>query len=262
MRPLLAALLLCAICAAQAPPPPPAVTPQENSRQARALLSQAIAALGGPAYLDLQDMQQEGRTYSFFQGRPRDAGLLFWAFVKFPDKERVELTKQRDVTYLYNAGNGYEITYKGTRALDPNDVNEYMRQRRFSLGYVLRQWVNAPGVELFYEGRVFAENKPADQVSLLNSNNEGVTLFLDPETHLPVKKSFRWRDPETHDRNEETETYENYHLVQGIETAFGTTRYHNGVMSRQRFITRTVYNAGLADSFFAAGPVNYNPNKR
>ena len=41
---------------------------QENSRKAKALIEQGIQALGGQAYLNLHDMQQEGRTYSFHHG--------------------------------------------------------------------------------------------------------------------------------------------------------------------------------------------------
>ena len=49
----------------------PALSPaQENSRKARTLLDQAIQALGGPAYLSIQDISQEGRTYSFHHGEP------------------------------------------------------------------------------------------------------------------------------------------------------------------------------------------------
>src|ERR1700685_2621661 len=56
---------------------------QENSRQARALIEQGIQALGGPAYLNLHDMQQEGRTYSFHHGQPTSNGVLFWRFLEY-----------------------------------------------------------------------------------------------------------------------------------------------------------------------------------
>src|SRR5439155_614401 len=61
---------------------------QENARKARHVLDQAIQALGGQAYLSIQDTSQEGRTYSFFHGQPNSVGLVFWRFYKFPDKDR------------------------------------------------------------------------------------------------------------------------------------------------------------------------------
>src|SRR5690242_14399365 len=98
---------------------------QENAHKARVLLDQAIQALGGQAYLSIQDISQEGRTYSFHHGEPSSYGVLFWRFYKYPDKDRIELTKQRDVVYINNGDKGYEVTFKGTRAADPKDVAEY-----------------------------------------------------------------------------------------------------------------------------------------
>src|SRR5580658_4005288 len=69
----------------------------ENARQARALLDQAIQALGGPAYLSVHDMEQQGRTYSFHHGSATTGGVLFWRFVEYPDRERIEVTPQRDI---------------------------------------------------------------------------------------------------------------------------------------------------------------------
>src|SRR5579863_10032262 len=87
--------------ASSSPASPAIPTDQENVRKARALLDQAIQALGGQAYLHVQDMTQEGRSYSFHHGEPNSLGTLFWRFRKFPDKDRVELTKKRDVVELY-----------------------------------------------------------------------------------------------------------------------------------------------------------------
>ena len=116
MKFFLAILLLAALALAQtdsAPPSQSIPVDQENARRARAVLDQTIKALGGQAYLNIQDITQEGRTYSFYHGRPNSLGILFWRFYKFPDKDRIELTKQRDVIYVYNGDKGYEITLQG-----------------------------------------------------------------------------------------------------------------------------------------------------
>src|ERR1700690_1306061 len=82
-------------------PAPDLPVDQENARKAKALLEQAIQALGGPAYLNLRDKETQGRGYSFYHGRPTSTGVLFWSFFEFPDKERDELTKERDVAEVY-----------------------------------------------------------------------------------------------------------------------------------------------------------------
>jgi len=234
---------------------------QENSRKAKALLDQAIEALGGQAYLNIQDISQEGRTYSFHHGQPNSLGILFWRFYKFPDKDRTELTKQRDVVYILNGDKGYEITFKGTAQQDPKEIADALRRRHYSLDGVLRQWLHEPGIALFYEGPTVAEQKPVDQVSIMNAKNEGVTLYLNSDDHLPVKKTYSWRDPTDKQRNVEEEVYDNYRPVQGIMTPHTVTRFYNGDMSGQRFLTSVTYNQGLSDSKFEAQPT-YNQKAR
>lgn len=233
---------------------------QENTRRARSLLDQMIQALGGQAYLNIQDVRQEGRGYSFFHGQPNSVGTLFWRFYRFPDKDRIELTKQRDVVYVYSGDKGYEVTFKGTAAEDPQLLTEYLRRRAHSLDWVIRKWLQEPGIALFYEGNTVAGEKPAEQVSILNAKNDSVTLYIDSTTHLPIKKSYSWRDPTDKLRNIEDEVFDGYRLVQGVQTPFSITRYLNGDMSNQRFLHAVSYNTGLKDALFEAS-TTYDPNQ-
>ena len=240
------------------PPAPQGPIPvdQENQRKAKAVLDQMVDALGGNAYLNITDISQQGRSYSFHLGTPNSTGLVFWRFYKFPDKDRVEVTKKRDVAFINNGDKGYEVTYKGTRAQDAKDLVDYLRTRHYSLDWVIRKWLHEPGVALFYEGATVADQKNVQQVTVMNAKNEGVTLYIDSSTHLPVKKSFTWRDPTDKQRNVEEEVFDSYRLVQGVMTPFTVTRFYNGDMSRQRFLNSVSYNEGVADSLFEPpGPV-------
>lgn len=246
---LLATILFCAALAAgQAAPP--AVSDHENARKARALIDQMIQALGGPAYMGIQDISQEGRTYSFYHGQPNSAGLVFWRFYRFPDKDRIEVTKKRDWIVIHNGNRSYEITFKGTAAGDPVELKDYLRRSQYALDWILRHWLDQPGTALFYEGSTVASEKQAEQVTLMNAQNQGVTLFIDASTHLPIKKSYSWRDPSDKLRSTEEEVYDNYRPVQGIMTPFSVTRFLNGEMSAQRFMTSVSYNRNLSDSLF------------
>jgi len=255
MKQYLFVVLLVGVTLGQAAPPSSQSIPveQENARKAKSALDQAVQALGGQAYLGIQDITQEGRTYSFFHGQPNSVGLLFWRFYKFPDKDRIELTKKRDVAYVFNGDQGSEITFKGPHPQDPKDLADYLRRRQYSLDWVLRKWLAEPGVALFYEGPTVAEQKSVEQVTIMNARNQGVTLYLDASTHLPVKKSFSWRDPTDKQRNIEEEIYDGYRLVQGVMTPFSITRTYNGEMSNQRFLNSISYNKGLDDSMFSLG---------
>jgi hypothetical protein len=235
-------------------------TDLENARQARALLDQAIQALGGQRYLSIRDIQQQGRTYGFYHGRPSGVGALFWRFFEFPDKERLEVTKERDVATVYTGDKGYEVTYKGPHAVEKKDLEDYLRRRRFSLEQMLRVWINDPGVALFYDGNALAGNLAAQQVTLINSKDEAVKLFFDIDTHLPIKKSYTWRDTVDKERDTEEEIYDNYKPVQGVMTYYSFTRYYNGDMQSQRFINSVQFNQGLDPAMFDANS-GYDPNK-
>jgi hypothetical protein len=233
---------------------------QQNARQAKALLEQAIQALGGDAYLTIHNREFQGKTFGFHHGRPSGNGTEFWSFSEFPDKDRVELTKQRDIAELYVGNKGYEITYKGPKSLETKDLEDYLRRRRFSLDAILRTWVNDPSVALLYDGSAIAAQHSALQVTLINSKDESVTLDFDVDTHLPVKKSFKWRDPLDRQLNLEEEVYDNYRLVQGVMTPYNVTRFFNEDMSNERFIFAATINQTLDETMFDPNS-NYNPNK-
>ncbi len=233
---------------------------QQNAHQAHDLLEQAIAALGGEAYLNIHDMQEQGRTYTFYHGRPSSNGVFFWRFLEFPGKERIELTPQRDVAYIYSGDKGYEVTYKGPKAIEKKDLDDYLRHRKFSLETILHSWVNDPNVALFFDGAALAGSLAAQRVTLINKQDEAVSVYFDIDTHLPIKKTYSWRDPVDKERNVEEETYDGYRMVDGVMTPFGFTRYFNGDMQTERFVTSAGYNKGLDPAMFDPNS-GYNPNK-
>lgn len=246
----------------EAKPSAPAIpADQQNARKAKELIDQAIQALGGQTFLTIRDREQQGRGYAFHHGRPSGGGNLFWSFTEFPDRERVEITKERDIAELYVGNKGWELTYKGAHPIEEKDLSDYLRRRRFSLDTVLRTWLTDPGVILLYEGNAIAAQHPAVQVTLINTKNESVTLYFDTDSHLPVKKSFEWRDPVDKQKNLEEEVYENYRQVAGIMAPYNVTRFFNGDMSSQRFLNSVTINQGLDQAMFDPNS-GYNPNKQ
>lgn len=245
----LGAVLALAQVVAPATPTPAPAAPQPGDLKAKQLIDQMIEALGGNAYLNLNDSSQEGRSYSFHHGEPTSTGLLYWRFTRFPDKERVELTKQRDVVYVYNGNQSWELTFKGVKPGDPKEMVDYLRHQEHSLETVLRLWLHKPGVALLYEGTGIAEQKPAEKVTVL-ARNDSVTIYLDPTTHLPIKKTYVWRDPEDKQKNTEEDVYDNYRPVQGVMTPFSFSRVFNGEIASQRFLNSIKYNTGMSDDVF------------
>jgi hypothetical protein len=250
--------------AAKASPSPAIALDKEavqNSDKAKAIIEQGIQALGGEIYLTIRDREQQGRGYGFHHGNPTGGGGPFWSFSEFPDKERVEFTKERDIAQVFVGDKGYEITFKGPHPVEQKDLDDYLRRRRYSLDRVLRTWINDPGVVMLFEGNAIAAQHSAYQVTLVNAQNESVTLYFDTDSHLPIKKSFEWRDPVDKQKNLEEEVYDNYRPVSGIMAPHNVTRYFNGDMSNQRYLTSVSINQGLDPAMFDPNS-GYNPNKQ
>lgn len=269
MRFSLFVLLLSALLLAQNPqspapsvPKPAAPAADANARKARALLDQMIAALGGRDYLSYQDKYQEGRANAFYEGSPEGEGVPFYQYWHWPEKERIEYFHQHDWVVLFVGDQGYDTTFRGTRLVDAEDMAAYRNRREHSLEMVLRRWLNQPGVALFYDGSAVAEQKPAESVTIVNSKNDSVTLFIDLYTHLPIKKTYLVRDPVSRERDEEGEVFDHYKLVQGIMTPFSIVRAHNGEITRQFFVSKVEYNRSVSDALFAPPPLHYDRTKK
>jgi hypothetical protein len=170
----------------------------------------------------------------------------------------VKVKNKFDIVLIHNGDKGYETTFKGTAAQDKLDLENYLRRRQHSLEHVFRQWVRDPNVAWFFEGQSVVDGKECEGVTLLNSQNDSVSMYLDQNTHYPVKISYSWRDPKDKQKNEEYEIYDNYKLVQGIWTAHSITRYFNGETSQQRFVNTASYNQKLEPAMFDAS-VTYDP---
>jgi hypothetical protein len=266
--------------ASTAPAPAANLNNLENATRARGLLDQAIQALGGDAYLNAKNMGEEGRVYSLHHGESRGVGVQYRAFTRFPDQDRFELIgrgnvvvplplvgiivvshekkNKNDIVVVHNGTKGYEITYKGTAPQDPVELAAYLRRHQHSLHTVLKKWTHDPNVALFYDGTAIVDGKSTDQVTLVNGQNDSVTVNLDAYSHLPVKNSFTWRDPDDKQKNVEEEVYDNYRLDEGVMTPHSLTRNFNGEMSHQRFINTAKYNLELADDLFNV-TADYDP---
>ena len=231
-------------------------------QKARGVLNDMINALGGEAYLQINDMKVEGRTYGFDHGNPVGGGVLFWQFWQWPDKERVELTKQRDVVELVIGDKGYEVTYKGTATMETKQLDDYLRRRDHSLPVVIRKWLPAKGSMILYSGTAIVEQTLCDQITVLNGDNDSVVISVDPRSHLPVRKVFSWRDPMDRQLDEESEVFANYRPIQGIPTPYSTMRSRNGETNGQRFIISVSYNTGLSPELFETKGITYNPQKK
>lgn len=248
-------------CLAQASEIPSAAPPiaggpnQSPEQRGKLLLDQMIAALGGDAWLNRTTETLEGRTAAFFHGAPDPGIIEYHEFRRFPasgqpDADRLEFTKKRDDIQIWDDKGGTEITYKGNTPLPKDQVEETLRRRAHTIEEVVHTWLKNPGVMVVAEGTSMVGRRLADKVTVLSPNNDAVTLELDSSSHLPLRRTFQYRNEKFKDHDEDSEEYEDYHTIQGIPTPFSITRYKNGDMVSQRFIVKVAYNQPLSPDLF------------
>ncbi len=222
----------------------------QNAKKARAVLDQMVQALGGPAWLNMKNVMRQGQVAAFFHGHPDVGTTEYFEFHQWPDHDRTEFTKHRDVVQFYIGRTGQEVTYKGKAALPQEQVDDFLRRRDHSIETVIKKWLPDPNTILVYEGQRLAERHLADQVTLISADNEAVTIQMDTQTHLPLRRTFQWRDPIYKDKNTDAEEYDDYHDMEGFPTAFTISRYKNDDEIRQYYLLHVKYNQDLPPDFW------------
>jgi hypothetical protein len=91
----------------------------------------------------------------------------------------------------------------------------------------------------------------AERITVITANNESVSILVLADSHLPAETIFYIRDPQSRERDEVDEIYDNWRMVQGINTPFSRLLQHNGQMLRQEFLQNIVYNRHSAEDVFA-----------
>jgi hypothetical protein len=220
-----------------------------SPRQAHAVLTATIDAMGGPGWVSLRTSREHVRIATFFQGNP--TGEVADAVIsrEHPKKERIDLDK-RKVVQIFSDASGWEITYKGKKNLPAETVEDDVRWQKHSLRRVLGRWLGDPATVVLDEGSEQVERHAAEKLTLMHATDDAVTLDVDANTHIPVRLSFEWRDPRFHDKNVDTVEFDNYHRVDGIATPFTVTRTHNGETVQQTFLLQVEYNIDLPTNLF------------
>jgi len=228
----------------------------KNAQQARAALDRMVQALGGQAWLDMKNQEREGFIAAFFHGNPDAGTTLYYEFHQWPDHDRVDVTKHRDVVEFYLGNEGWEVTYRGKKPMDKELLDDFIRRRDHSIETAIKVWLKDPNTILVYEGQHLVERKLGEQVTLISADNESITILMDTQSHLPLERIFQWRDPLYKDKNTDSEEYDDYHTMDGFPTPFSITRFKNGEMWRQYYIKKVTFNQELPGDFWSVEAAN------
>jgi len=257
---ILPILALCAHAAASA-----AETRQERGKR---VVDEALRALGGDAYLHMQDRVETGRAYSFY--RQQITGLsvarIYTRYLppvpgKIALRERESFGRNRaragyeeDNALLFTEEGAWEISFRGARPLEDERVARYQDSTLRNVLYILRQRLGEPEMTLYAQDADFWEHRPVEVVDITDSENQTVTVYFDQLTKLPVRQLFRRRNPVYHDFDTEETVFANYRVVGGVNWPTSLVRKRNGDKIFEMYSDEVEMNKDLKDSLFTLPP--------
>jgi hypothetical protein len=223
--------------------------PDASAAKAKAILQQAIDALGGAAYVNLHNSDCSGRFAQFQHSGEIGGYIQVREYREMPDKIRVEYDPKALIIDLYAGDKGWTLDRSGVSEIPAADMADYQEQLKMQMGNVLRNRMNETGLFFRYGGADVVDLKEADWVEI---GDQGRTLriAIGRSDHLPIRTVLTLRDPKTGEKTERSTYYTTYHLIDGIQTPFRESRFLNGRQVYQMFLDSCSYNADLSADFF------------
>lgn len=224
--------------------------PDQSAAKAKDLIQGMIQALGGNAYLDVKDESCVGRAAQFGHSGALSDYDVFYDFSKWPDKDRTEFSKKRNIIQIFNGNQGWVLDRGGVTEAPPDAVADNQRELELDLDHILRNRLNESGMIFRYDGPDTVDLQEADWVELNDSEGREIRIAIGKLTHLPIREEVAMRDPKTHMRSEEVDYYSNFHAVGEVQIPFQVTQIRNGLKVFQVFYENCKFNTGLTDAMF------------
>jgi hypothetical protein len=243
-------LAYCALASAAA---------ETAAERGKRVVYEALQALGGDAFLHMQDRVESGRGYGFY--REQLSGLavvkIYTRYLapvpgQIAVRERDAQGNHEDSIVLFTENGAWEITYRGARPLAGLRYANYKDSMLRNVFYILRQRLDEPDLTFYSQGTDMYENRPVEIVDITDAANLTVTVYFDRFTKLPTRQSFKRRNPEYKDFDTEVTVFSNFRNVGGgVQWPGATVRERNGDKILEIYSDSVAINRGLKDDLFA-----------
>lgn len=237
---------------------------EERGKQ---VVDEALAALGGPAYLAMQDRVENGRSYSFYNDRLTglSRARISTRYLLRPEppipgffgqRERQSFArkdKQLDDLpyYLYLEDKAFDVTYRGAKELDAEVSGRYRDSTRRNVLYMLRQRLGEQGLIIEHQGSDVVDYQPMEIVNFTDADNVVTTVYFHRSTKFPMKQRFVRRNKARGDNDEELAIFDKYKEVGGgVKWPLVYSRFRNGEKQFEMYADEVKVNTGLTDAYF------------
>jgi hypothetical protein len=233
-------------------------TAESPTVRGKRVVMEAVAALGGDAFLHMNDRVETGRAYSFYRSQINGlSAAKIYTHYDPPEpatvkvKEREAFGLKEDSSVLLTEKGAWEITFRGARPFDDKRFATYQDSTLRNVLYILRQRLNEPEMDFYSRGSDFLENRPVEIVDITDSRNATVTVYFDGLTKLPVRQTFRRRNEEFKDFDTEVTIFGLYRDIGGgVKWPCNIHRERNGDKIYEMFADQVQINKDLKDDLF------------
>jgi hypothetical protein len=235
-----------------------AQTRQDRGKQ---LVDEALAALGGDAYLGVRNVTASGRAYSFYNSQIRGLARVTitdqfeemqpnmdadW----LPVSRREVYTDKGDYYSVFQNGKGWEVTYQGARPLGEEVLDRYRVGVRRDFFYFLRYRLNEPGLYYYHSGVEIIDNEPTNAVEITDAEGELVTVYFRQNDGLPHQQLYLRRDPKTRLPYEEKTIWSKYREVKGATIPWNVRRERDGKRIYEQYAGEVEVNRPIGGTLF------------
>jgi hypothetical protein len=222
------------------------------------VVNEALQAVGGKAYLAMEDRVETGRAYSFYRQELQGLSMakIYTRYLTpVPGKpcvrERQNFNKDESAGVLFNQDGAWEFNFHGARMLEPRRADNWREGTLRNIFYILRQRLDEPGMDFYSRGGDLYENLPVEIVDITDADGATVTVYFSATTKLPVRQMFKRRNPDYKDFDTEEALFARYRDAGGgVIWPHSIRRLRNGEKIYEINSENVEINRNLTDDVF------------
>lgn len=239
---------------AQGPADGKEAAPAENriDLKAQEFLDQAVRALGGDAFLSSKNLRTEGRVFAINE-ESTSGFAKYESTIEYPGKRRFSYGKGTPVTLINDGVRGWQLDRYGLVRQPPEQVRLWNLKSRYGYESLLRTVIREQGLLIQYSGTEFIGPLSTHVISITDSSQAQIRIYLDAKRSLPAQVTYRLLNPKTRDWEEYGEGYADFKVFQGIMTPMQITSFLNGKRSGETFRKSAEYNVEIPANYFTPG---------
>ena len=245
-----AAAMLLPLAAAQE-------TQQEHGRR---VVNDALKAVGGEAFLHMEDRVETGHAYQFYNRQLTGlavATIYTRYLAPVPGKVSLRLSqiigqKKDEDGQLILEDKGWVYNYHGARPMDDEDMAVFRDGMLHNIFYILRMRLDEPGLICYFMGTDRLESQAVNIVDIVDASNRTVTVAFSQSTGLPVRQSFKRRNETYRDFDTEVSMFAKYRDVGGgVMWPYDIRRERNSQKIFEMYSDSVQINQDLTDDIFS-----------